>query len=272
MPPDAVNAIDEPLAQRPRWGWLLLSFTRREILGRYAGSISGLAWTLLHPLAQLAIYAFIFSQIFRIGVPSGYAHVSYVTFVAVAIWPWIMFSEGLQRAMLAVAANAGLIRKVAFPHRLLVYAAVLACCAVHAVGFVAVLTALSFAGEPIHLARIPLAVVLLVPYMLLAAGIGAMLAALQTLLRDVEHVVQVILTIVFYASPILYPLSLIPEPFQPWAAANPLAWFSDRLREVLLQGSGLVTGDAIVALGCIAVFAAGLWFFQRLSPHFEDFL
>ena len=272
MPLEAVNAIDEPLAHRPRWGWLLLSFTRREILGRYAGSVTGLAWTLLHPLAQLAIYAFIFSQIFRIGVPAGYSHVSYVTFVAVALWPWIMFSEGLQRAMLSIAANAGLIRKVAFPHRLLVYAAVLACCAVHAVGFVAVLTALRMAGEPIHLARIALAVVLLVPYMLLAAGIGAILAGLQTLLRDVEHVVQVILTIVFYASPILYPLSLIPQPLQPWAAINPLAWFSDRLREVLLQGSGFVAGDAIVALGCIAVFAAGLWFFQRLSPHFEDFL
>ena len=260
------------MAAVPRWGFLLGSFTRREVLSRYAGSITGLAWTLLHPLAQLAIYAYIFSQIFRIGVPAGYAHVSYVTFVAVALWPWIMFSEGLQRAMLSIAANAGLVRKVAFPHRLLVYAAVLACCAVHAAGFVVVLVALRLAGEAVDLVRVPLALVLLVPYMLLAAGIGAMLAALQTLLRDVEHVVQVVLTIVFYATPILYPLSIVPEAMRPWAQANPLAWFSDRIREVLLQGSGLVLGDALMALACIAAFAAGLWFFERLSPHFEDFL
>jgi ABC-type polysaccharide/polyol phosphate export permease len=270
--PKSVSAIPEPPVHRPRWGWLLASFTRREILSRYAGSVTGLAWTLLHPLAQLAIYAYIFSQIFRIGVPASYPQVSYVTFVAVALWPWIMFSEGLQRGMLSIAANAGLVRKVAFPHRLLVFAAVLACCAVHAVGFVAVLAALRFAGEPLELARIPLAVILLVPYMLLAAGIGAILAALQTLLRDVEHVVQVVLAILFYATPILYPLSLVPERVRPWAQANPLAWFSDRLREVLLHGSGLVAGDALMALGCIAVFAAGLWFFDRLSPHFEDFL
>ena len=267
-----MNAIHEPLTYRPRWGFLLASFTRREILGRYAGSITGLAWTLLHPLAQLAIYAYIFSQIFRVGVPAGYTHVSYVSFVAVALWPWIMFSEGLQRAMQSIAANAGLVRKVAFPHRLLVYAAVAACCAVHAVGFVVVLVALRVSGEAIDLARLPLAVTLLVPYMLLAAGIGAILAGLQTLLRDVEHVVQVVLQIVFYATPILYPLSLVPEAMRPWAQANPLAWFSDRLREVLLQGSGLVAGDALVALACLGVFAAGLWFFQRLSPHFEDFL
>ncbi len=260
-----------PIASAPRWGWLLLSFTRREILNRYAGSVTGLAWTLLHPLAQLAIYAFVFSHVFRVGVPAGYS-VSYVTFVAVALWPWIMFSEGLQRTMESIGANSGLIRKVAFPHRLLVFAAMLATCAVHLTGFVFVLLVLRLTGEPIQLSALPLAVILLVPYMLLATGLGAFLAALQTLLRDVQHGLGVVLTMLFYASPILYPASLVPAAFRTWVEVNPLAWFSERLREVLLQGAGLVPGDAVAALGCIAVFAAGLWFFERLSPHFEDFL
>ena len=255
-----------------RWGWLLWSFTRREILNRYAGSISGLAWTLLHPLAQLAIFAVVFSQIFRIGVPAAYPQASYLTFVAVALWPWIMFSEGLQRAMGSLAANAGLIRKVAFPHRLLVFAAVLACCAIHGAGFLAVLVVLRLVGEPIHLAGLPAALLIVVPYMLLAAGIGAALAAFQTLLRDVEHGLQVVLGVLFYASPILYPASLVPEWLRGWVEANPLAWFSERLREVLLQGGGLVAGDAWAALGCLAAFFAGLWIFERLSPHFEDYL
>jgi ABC-type polysaccharide/polyol phosphate export permease len=255
-----------------RWGWLLASFTRREIVNRYAGSVSGLAWSLLHPLAQLAIFSFVFSQIFRIGVPEGFPRASYVTFVAVALWPWIMFSEGLQRAMASVGANAGLIRKVAFPHRLLVFSSMLASCAIHAAGFVAVLVALKVGGEPIRLSGLPVAFVLLVPYMLLATGIGAALAALHTLLRDVEHVVQVLLTILFYASPILYPASLVPEALRKWVNANPLAWFSERLREVLLQGGGFVPGDAVAALACLAAFAAGMWVFERLSPHFEDFL
>lgn len=255
-----------------RSGWLLASFTRREVLNRYAGSASGLAWTLLYPLAQLAIYAFVFGRIFRAGVPAGYEGTSYVSFVAVALWPWIMFSEGVQRAMGSIAANGGLIRKVAFPHRLLVFAAVIASCAVHLAGFLVVLLVLRATGDPIHVLRLPLALALLVPYMLLAAGLGAALAALQTLLRDVEHVVQVALTVLFYASPILYSLAIVPESARPWMSASPLAWYSQRLREVLLQGSGLVWGDALMALACVAVFAAGLWVFQRLSPYFEDFL
>jgi lipopolysaccharide transport system permease protein len=264
--------MPEARARGPRWGWLLLSFLRRELVNRYAGSVTGLAWTLLHPLAQLAIFAVVFSQFFRIAVPPGYPGVSYVAFVAVALWPWIMFSEGLQSAMGSVAANAGLIRKVAFPHSLVVFAAVLSSIVVHLVGFLAVIAVLKLAGEPLRLSGLPAAFVLLVPYMLLAAGLGAALAAFQTMLRDVQHVVQVVISLLFYATPILYPASIVPEWVRPYMAANPLAWFSDRLREVLILGSGLVPGDAVAAAACIAICGAGFWIFQRLSPHFEDFL
>jgi len=265
---DPASTLERPA----RYRWLLAAFTRREIFNRHAGSVSAVAWTLIHPLAQLAIFAVIFTQVFRATVPPEFPGVSYTAFVAVALWPWIMFSESLTRGMQSIGANAGLIRKVAFPHRVLVYAAVLACFTIHAIGFLVVLLVLKATGEPIHLRGIPLAGLLLVPYILLAAGIAAFLAALQTLLKDVEHAVGIVLTVVFYATPILYPASFVPAGLRPYIENQPLGYFAERLRQVLLQGAGLVPGDFVAFLICMATFALGLWIFNRLSPHFEDFL
>jgi ABC-type polysaccharide/polyol phosphate export permease len=255
-----------------RYRWLLYEFARREITSRYAGSVSGMAWTLLQPLAQLAIFAFVFSQIFRATVPPEYPGIDYTAFVAVALWPWIMFSESIQRGMVSITANAGLIRKVALPNRLFVYAAVLACYAVHLVGFVGVLVALKLSGQNVHLAGLPWAILLLVPYMLIATGFALGLAALQTLLKDVEHGTGIVLSIVFYATPILYPLSLVPASWRGGLGYNPLARFSERLRDVLLSGGGPALGDGMLLVVAVVVFVAGLALFERLSPHFEDFL
>jgi lipopolysaccharide transport system permease protein len=255
-----------------RYRWLVYELTRRELSSRYAGSVSGIAWTFLQPLAQLAIYAVIFTQVFRATVPPGYPGISYTTFVAIALWPWIMFSESVQRGMGAITANAGLIRKVALPNQLFVFAAVGACFAIHIAGFLVVLAVLAALGENVRLAGVPFAFLLLGPYFLLAAGIALILAALQTLLKDVEHGTSIVLSIVFYATPILYPLTLAPTSWRGAMRWNPLAGLSERLREVLVVHPAIAAGDIVFWAAGIAVLALGLWIFGRLSPYFEDFL
>src|SRR5438094_8097895 len=102
---------------------LFANFFRRELNARYLGSISGLAWALLHPLALLAVYHFVFTTIFRAGPMNGK---SFLIFVAVALWPWLAAQEALQRGTVSIAAHAGLIRKVAFPHEIVLYASIAA--------------------------------------------------------------------------------------------------------------------------------------------------
>jgi lipopolysaccharide transport system permease protein len=79
--------------------------------------------------------------------------------------------------------------------------------------------------------------------------------------------------ILMYLTPILYPLSLVPERMKPWVAANPFGYLVDRLRDALLEGSLAVGwGDAVAVVLALALFAGGRWMFLRLSPHFEDFV
>jgi lipopolysaccharide transport system permease protein len=249
---------------------LFASFFRRELATRYLGSTSALLWAFLQPLLMLAVYHFVFTSVFRAG---AFGRTSFLLFVAVALWPWIAASEGLTRAVTAVPAHGALIRKVAFPHELVVYASVAATFALHAAGYLVVLFALAALGEPVRFEGLLLAVPVWATLALAVTGVALALAALQVFVRDVEHVLAPLLAIFMYLTPILYPLALVPEAMRPWVAANPFGWLVDRLRDALLEGRVAPQwGDALALAVAVALFLAGRWFFRRLSPHFEDFV
>lgn len=249
---------------------LFRNFFRREITTRYLGSVSGLAWALLNPLALLAVYHFVFTMVFR---AAGFQGHSFLLFVAVALWPWLAAQEGLQRAVVSLAGYAGLIRKVAFPHELVVYASVSATLALQFAGYIAVLVVLSLFGEPVHFEGLLLAIPLWIVMAVAVTGLALLFAALQVFIRDVEHVLMPVLMILMYLTPILYPLPMVPERLRPWVAANPFGWLVARLRDSLLDGRlALQWGDAIAVVSALAIFFAGHWVFRRLAPHFEDFL
>jgi len=249
---------------------LFVNFFKRELVTRYLGSVTGLAWALLHPLALLGVYHFVFTTVFRAG---GFGGRSFLLFVAVALWPWLAAQEGLQRATVSLAGYAGLIRKVAFPHELAVYASVAATLTLQFFGYLAVLVVLAAFGEPVRFEGLLIAVPLWLVLAIALTGLALLLAALQVFIRDVEQLLLPVLTILMYLTPILYPLTLVPEGLRPWVAANPFGWLVERLRDALLEGKlALHWGDAVALAVALALFAAGRWVFRRLSPHFEDFL
>lgn len=246
------------------------NFVKRELLTRYLGSVTGLAWALLNPLALLGVYHFVFTTVFR---TTGFARGSFLAFVAVALWPWLAAQESIQRGTVSIAGYAGMIRKVAFPHEIIVYASVTATLILNLAGYLAVLVVLFIAGEPIHFEGLLIALPLWLVMAIAVAGVTLALAAVQVFVRDVEHVLMPLLMILMYVTPILYPLALVPESLRPWVAANPFGWLVERLRDALLDGRiELVPGDAAAVVVALALFVAGRVVFRRLSPHFEDFV
>ena len=254
----------------PRDRALLANFLRRELTTRYLGSVTGFAWALLSPLALLAVYYFVFTHIFR---ATGFAGPSFLAFVAVALWPWLAAQEALQRGAVSIAGYGGMIRKVAFPHELIVLASVVATFVLQFAGYLAILAVLRIAGEPIHLRGLLIAVPVWAVLLVGVAGLTFFVAALQVFVKDVEHVLMPLLMMLMYLTPILYPLTLVPEGVRPWVAANPFNWVVGRLRDGLLEGRlSLQPSDALAVAISIALFVVGRWVFRRLSPHFEDFV
>ena len=249
---------------------LFVNFFRRELRSRYLGSTSALLWAFVQPLMMLAVYYFVFTRIFRTAAFDGK---SFLLFVAVALWPWLAAQEGLVRATVAVPAYGALIRKVAFPHELVVYASVAATFTLQFAGYLVVLLVLSTFGEPVRFEGLVLAVPVWVVLGIGVTGIALALSALQVFVRDIEHILAPLLTVLMYLTPILYPLALVPDGMRPWVAANPFGWLVERLRDALLEGRlAPRLGDLVALVVALALFLAGRWMFRRLSPYFEDFV
>jgi len=263
--------VNSALAVLWRHRALLWALTHRDIQNRYKGSVAGALWAFTHTLALLALYAAVFEAAFKVKVPNLSLGQPYVLFIALALWPWMAFQEAVMRGTTAVQQNGALVKKVAFDHELLIYSAVLSCFAIHGVGFAVVLVVLGVLGFNIHWPGL-LSLLVFVPVLLLMALVLALLlGALQVFVRDVEQLLSQFMSVLFYATPILFPMAIVPVWLADAMHYNPLVHVIDPLRNALLGQTDFDAASiAWVALGCVMAFALARAFFLRLSPYFED--
>ncbi|MDR2690185.1 MAG: ABC transporter permease [Azoarcus sp.] len=261
-----------PFARVAATRTLLLGFVRRELSNRYAGTLLGGLWAFGQPVLMLAIYAFVFRSVFKVQLPDGNA--SFVALVACALWPWMAFQEAVQGGTTAITNNAELVRKIFFPYELLVIAAVLANFALHFAGFLAVLLVLGLLGEPLHPGGLMVVALAWSVTLILALGFALITSALQVAIKDVAPALGPFFMLMFYATPVLYPLSLVPEAIRPWMELNPLVHIVEPIRAALLDGAGASALSTLwpVAVGAAVVLVLARLLFRRLSAYFQDFL
>jgi lipopolysaccharide transport system permease protein len=261
-PPSALAALAEAWRSRH----LAALFVQREVRLRYKQTLLGVAWAFLQPLATALVFALVFGLWVR--VPTG--GVSYFEFAFLGVSAWFFFAGAVQHATHSLLVNHSLVTKAYFPRAVLPAASVGLGLADFAVTLLFLVPVLAWHGTGVHSRMLwaPVALLLLV---LLALGVALATSALSVHYRDFPNLVPLSLQLLMFASPVLYPMAIVPAAFQSWLMLNPLVGILELLRWAVF-GVGEFPGVALaVALPvCVAVLVAGWLVFCRLERHFAD--
>jgi len=245
------------------WAW-----TVRTLKARYQQASLGWLWAIIQPVATVAIFTVVFTRFVRVDTGS----VPYLLFSYTAVAPWALLASALPDMASSLVTNLNLVTKIYFPREALPVAAFAARTVDFAISVVLLLGLVLFYGiTPSWRWLVYLPVVFAIQSMLiLGVGVGA--AALNVRFRDVDPVMKLALQIWFYASPVLYPVSAVPQEWQWLYFANPMAGVIEGYRDVLLSGRAPGWYLATAAVTSLVTFVIGYGHFKRVEGRFADII
>ncbi len=253
---------------------LIVQMTKREVAGRYKGSVLGLIWSFFNPVFMLVVYTFVFSVIFKarwgVGGEESKTQFAVVLFVGMIVHG--LFAEVLNRAPGMIISNVNYVKKVVFPLETLPVIAMGAALFHTFISLGVLLMAFVIFNGYLHWTVIFTPLVFL-PLVILTLGLAWMLASLGVFLRDVGQTIGIITTVMMFLTPVFYPITALPEEFRPWIMANPLTFIIEQTREVLIWGHlPNWFGLGIYIVVAIVVAWAGYAWFQKTRKGFADVL
>ncbi|HWR75641.1 MAG TPA: ABC transporter permease [Thiobacillus sp.] len=275
MNPHAAKSASLVTMLNSLWGnrELIAQMTRREVVGRYKGSIMGLLWSFLNPVFMLMVYSFVFSVVFKArwsGSEESQTQFAVVLFAGMIVHA--LFAEVLNRAPTLILGNVNYVKKVVFPLEILAVVSLGAALFHALVSLLVLLVAFAMLNGFIHWTAI-FAPLVLLPLMILSLGFGWILSSLGVFVRDIGQLIGVFTTALMFLSPVFFPVSALPESLQPWLHLNPLTFFIEQTREVLIWGhlpdwKGLM----LYFIGASLFAWLGFFWFQATRKGFSDVL
>lgn len=249
---------------------LLKNLVLRDLKHRYAGSVGGFTWSVVQPVALLLTYWFAFTVVFQTRPHSGGVQVSVPLFLFCGILPWFLFTDTVVRCCSVITDNASLITKTIIPPEILPIAITLSNLVNHAIGLAVLFVVLAVFGT------VPITAVGLLLYLpilvLFAQGLGWIVAGLQVFLRDTIQVLQVVMSIWFWLTPVMYSADRLKE-FERVAMLSPMAVVTTGYRNSLLglsqPGGAHIVVAAVISLG---IFIVGGLIFRQTKSAFADVL
>lgn len=253
---------------------LVWQMARREVVGRYRGSIMGLAWSFFNPVLMLIVYTFVFSVVFKArwggGTEESKANFAIILFVGMIVHG--LFAECVNRAPGLILSNVNYVKKVVFPLETLAWVA-MGAALFHAL----ISTVVLIAAQLIINLNLPWTALffplVLLPLLLATMGFAWFLAATGVFMRDIGQVTGILTTVMLFLSPVFYPVSGMPPPYQVVLLLNPLTFVIEQARAVLIWGRVPDwPGLAVYLTVSLGIAWAGFWWFQRTRKGFADVL
>lgn len=250
---------------------LTFALARREVVGRYRGSVMGLTWSFFNPLLMLAIYTFVFSTIFKArwaGVEEKTADFAILLFVGMIVHG--LFAECVNRAPTLILGQVNYVKKVVFPLEIFPWV-IFGSAMFHAAVSLGVLVLAQIAVRQSLPWTIVLFPFVLLPLLFMTLGVTWFLSALGMYMRDIGQGIGIITTALLFLSPVMYPLSAVPEHVRPWMRLNPLTFIIEEGRNTLIFGRlpDLGTWAWMLGLGLVIAWAGFAWF-QKSRAGFAD--
>ena len=251
--------------------FLLRELVKRDFQSRYVGSLLGALWAFLVPLWQLLLFSFVFATVMKISLV-GERTDNFAIFMFCGMLPWLAINESVTRSATAIFDNAPLVKKMSFPSEILVVAVVLSGLIHEAIAAAVFLVILALLGDLSTWGMLNL--LWLLPLQVgLTVGLGLFVCCAQTLVRDTVQFMNMALMGWFFFTPIVYPISLVPERMRAVLEWNPLAVLVAGYRQALLAGDENhvnlypVLGTVVFVLLALVL---GIKTFRRFEPIFAD--
>lgn len=257
-----------PVNLRELWAYreLLYFFTWRDIKVRYKQTIFGFAWAVIQPLFMMIIFSLFFGTLAK--VPSE--NIPYPLFSYAGVLPWTLFSEGLTRSSNSLVQDANLLQKVYFPRMLMPLSGILSPVVDFAIAFVVLIALMLYFSHYPAITMLGI-IPFLILELMLALGIGLWLSAINVEYRDVRYAIPFLIQLGLFASPIVYPVTFVPERFQAvYGLLNPMAGIIEGFRWAILGTKPpsylLIASVAII----IVILISGAFYFRRREKAFAD--
>ena len=243
---------------------LLKSNVKKEIRGKYKGSFLGVLWSFVNPLLMTLVYAIVFPIILKSTQPH------YVTFIVIAILPWTWFTTVIAQGTSTMIANGGIIKKVYFPREILPISATLSGLVNFFIACLIIILFCVFGGLGLswHILLVPF--IALIQFVI-TAGMVLGLSAINVYIQDTEYIIQFVINMLFYGTPILYPAELFPEAIRWVLYLNPFTHIVSAYRDFFmyhtLPAMSSVLYMVVMAIIC---FVLGMFIFRKLEKGFAE--